>query len=354
MRAACIAFSGNGSGICKKTAEFLEKQGVRTEAYAVARYAEKSGIESLDRPLGEWTKEKFKEADLLVFVGAAGIAVRSIAPFVKDKKTDPAVVVVDEKAAFVISLLSGHIGGANEWTLLLAEHLGSIPVVTTATDLNRKLAVDVFAVKNHMEIKEMALAKKIAADFLDGKTVGFLSDFPVKGNIPAELTQQKREDGGQERETIPHGIHVTIYTDTRPFKKTLHLIPKTVVLGIGCRRGIPEQDIESAVEEALSIQKIAPESVERVCSIELKKEEEGILQFCRKRQIPFDVFSKEELEQAKGEFSESEFVKKVAGVSNVCERSAVLGSGGGRLILRKKAKDGVTVAAAVKDWSVEF
>lgn len=354
MRAACIAFSGNGSKICKKISEFLKQEGVETKAYAVARYAEKSQILPLCRPLKEWTKEKFRETDLLIFVGAVGIAVRSIAPFVKDKRTDPAVLVIDEKGMFVISLLSGHIGGANEWTLLLAKFLKSTPVVTTATDLNEKLAVDVFAVKNHMAIKEMILAKKIAADFLDGKRVGFLSDFPVNGNIPPELLDMTGENADKKQEAIEEGIHVTIKRGTKPFPRTLHLIPKTVVLGIGCRRGISQEKIESVVEEVLKIQEIERESIEKVCSIELKKDEEGIRQFCRKWKIAFGVFSREELEHVQGEFSQSEFVKKIAGVSNVCERSAVLGSHEGRLIQGKYAKDGVTVAVAVKDWSVKF
>ena len=118
MKAACIAFSRNGGKICKKVTAILEKKGMETEACVTARYAQETGLDPLTQTVGEWTKYHFSTADLLVFVGATGIAVRSIAPYVCDKKTDPAVIVIDEHRKFAISLLSGHIGGANEWTML--------------------------------------------------------------------------------------------------------------------------------------------------------------------------------------------------------------------------------------------
>ena len=128
-------------------------------------------------------EEDFEDCDAIVFIGACGIAVRSIAPFVKSKKIDPAVVVVDEQGQFAISLLSGHIGGANELTEEIAEILRAQSVITTATDLNDKFAVDVFAKKNGCFISDMELAKEISAALLAGKEVGFASDFPWIGEI---------------------------------------------------------------------------------------------------------------------------------------------------------------------------
>lgn len=353
MNAACIAFSKNGSEICRRIQTFLREKGIETEGSAVARYAGEE-VMPLAEPLREWTRRQFESAQLLIFVGATGIAVRSIAPFVRDKKTDPAVLVIDEHGKFVISLLSGHIGGANEWTELLAAELRSIPVVTTATDLNEKMAVDVFAVKNNMAIKEMGMAKRIAADFLDGRKVGFWSDFQVTGQVPPELWQCCTEHTDFQAEGIEDGICVAIQKNKNPFPHTLHLVPKVVVLGIGCRKQTEKEKIEHAVEESLGLLGIERESIAAVCSIDLKKEEQGLLQFCADWNLPFTVFSREELEQVKGDFSQSEFVKKIAGVSNVCERSAVLGSKNGTLIQKKRAGDGVTVAAAIKDWSVKF
>ncbi|MDY3767317.1 MAG: cobalt-precorrin 5A hydrolase [Lachnospiraceae bacterium] len=357
MRTACIAFSKNGSKVCKKIACFLEKRGVEVEACAIKRYAAQSDLSPLEESLRGWTERQFSLSDLVIFVGAVGIAVRSIAPFVRDKKTDPAVLVVDEKAKFVISLLSGHIGGANEYAEELAEFLQSIPVVTTATDLNQKIAVDVFAVKNEMAIKEMAMAKKIAADFLDEKKVGFLSDFPTEGEMPPELYRYSSEKAfllESEGEKPEDGIHVTIRSGTKPFCHTLHLIPRVAALGIGCRKQTEKEKIERAVEHTLSELEIERECIAGVYSIDLKKEEEGLKQFCVQWNLPFTVFSKEQLERVPGDFTESEFVRQIAGVSNVCERSAVLGSGNGVLIQKKRAEDGVTVAVAVKDWRVKF
>ena len=354
MRAAIIAFSGRGSRLCNKIVSCLQKEKIEAEGYGIERYAKESGLIPLSEPLKKWTERQFQKADLLIFVGATGIAVRSIAPFVRDKKTDPAVLVADEYGKFVISLLSGHIGGANEWTKFLAGCLGSTPIVTTATDLNEKLAVDVFAVKNKMTIKEMGIAKKIAADFLDEKEVGFLCDFPIIGRIPPELCNCSERTQELESRRWEEGIHVTIKKNTRPFPNTLHLIPKIAVLGIGCKRHTAAKTIENVVTQVLCLLKLERESVEKVCSIDLKKDEEGLKQFCQKWNLLFTVYSKEELEQVQGEFTDSEFVKKIAGISNVCERSAVLGSENGMLIQRKKAADGVTVAVAIKDWSVKF
>lgn len=117
------------------------------EGYALEKYGKEAGIPAIAPSLPAWTERMFQEMDAILFIGACGIAVRSIAPYVKSKKTDPAVLCMDEQGKFVISLLSGHIGGANELTEEVAAVTGAVPVITTATDVNHKFAVDVFAVK---------------------------------------------------------------------------------------------------------------------------------------------------------------------------------------------------------------
>lgn len=376
-------------------------------------------VEPLQLPLRQWTQEAFAEYDALIFVGAAGIAVRSIAPFLKSKICDPAVLCVDELGRFVIPLVSGHIGGANELAAQLADALGAEAVITTATDLNGRFAVDVFAKKNRLWISDMKLAKQISADVLDGKRIGFFSDFPVKGKLPEELewrdawTEERREEdaragndrarkgygrpGGQmearaERKAPAEGrgICITMDETKQPFEQTLTLIPRVVSIGIGCKKDADPSVIEEKIFAALRSCGVSMRSVERLASIDLKAREPGLLAFARKYGIEFVTYSAQELRKAPGEFSESAFVEAVTGVSNVCERSAVLASGGGqkrgqqeagrnavqtggrdcgagpsydrdalplcggRLIQKKTAGDGVTVALAVRDWSVEF
>ena len=179
----------------------------------------------------------FQKMDAILFIGACGIAVRSIAPYVKSKKTDPAVLCMDEQGKFVISLLSGHIGGANELTEEVAAVTGAVPVITTATDVNHKFAVDVFAVKNHCEICEMELAKEAAALLVDGKTVGFCSRFPVDGTKPEELIPEEAAKPSM-------GICITTSEEDSPYERTLHLIPKVITVGIGCKKNTPAGRIE--------------------------------------------------------------------------------------------------------------
>lgn len=145
MKIAIASFTRNGCAWNRKLCAALKKHSC--EGYALEKYGKEAGIPAIAPSLPAWTERMFQKMDAILFIGACGIAVRSIAPYVKSKKTDPAVLCMDEQGKFVISLLSGHIGGANELTEEVAAVTGAVPVITTATDVNHKFAVDVFAVK---------------------------------------------------------------------------------------------------------------------------------------------------------------------------------------------------------------
>ena len=304
---------------------------------------------SIGKPLSRWTEEAFANARAIVFVGASGIAVRSIAPFLKSKAVDPAVIVVDDAGQFVIPLVSGHIGGANRLARTIAEIVGAVPVITTATDVNGRFAVDEWAREQGLAICTLAEAKAVSAALLAGRTIGFQSDFPVSGVLPEGLVDAAEGE---------IGIAVTLDDRAAPFATTLRLIPRMVTLGIGCRKGKTAEEIAGAVELALAGQRISRQAVAGVYSIDVKAEEPGLLAFCRERDLVFRTFSAEELNRVQGDFSASAFVSGVVGVDNVCERSAVLGGRSGkesRLVIRKQAHQGVTVAAAVRaDYRVTF
>ncbi len=294
--------------------------------------------------LAQWVEAAFKENDALVFVGACGIAVRAVAPWLRSKTTDPAVVVVDDSAAFAISLLSGHLGGANDLTRQIALLLGATPVITTATDRAGLLAVDEWAKSRGLAICGMGQAKAVSAALLAGETVGLQSDFPLRSSLPRGLALSEQGE---------IGIAITAGT-AAPFEVTLRLVPPVVALGVGCRKGTTAAAIDAAVQEALATTAIAPQAVFGVFSVDIKGEEPGLLEFCRARGLVLQTFSARQLAQAPGEFSASAFVQGITGVDNVCERSAVLGSGGGQLLLRKYKHDGVTVAAALRDFTLYF
>lgn len=349
MRIASVSFTARGSRLNAAVKDALTLKGYDVEAFCMPKYAADAGLAAMAEPLKDWTGRMFAEADALLFVGAAGIAVRSIAPFVKGKDADPAVVVMDEKGMFAISLLSGHLGGANELAGALSNLTGAIPVITTATDVNGRFAVDVFAKKRNLALSDLKAAKAVSADILDEKPVGLLCEFPIEGPVPEELTLLS---GGEpfDGET---GIVLSLNEEKRPFAHTLHLLPRIVTVGIGCRRGKAEEEIEAAVLQALRRNHISVRCVSGIASIDVKKDEAGILAFCEKYGLPFETFTAAELLAAPGSYSASEFVKSRVGVDNVCERSAVLACGG-TLIQKKTAGDGVTVALALEKWMVDF
>ena len=296
-------------------------------------------IKTVQGRLSEWMAEAVQDADAFVFVGAAGIAIRAIAPYVADKTKDPALVVVDEKGQFVIPLLSGHIGGANELAVRIANELGAQPVLTTATDVRGLFAVDVFAKKNDFWISDMKQAKLISARLVRGEKVGFYSDLPLEGELPAELDSA-------EESASSCGIAISAY-EKQIFEDQLLLVPSCLTVGIGCKRGTAKEKILETVQEVFAKEGLSLRAICRIASIDLKKDEAGLIGTAQEFDVPFETFSAEELAAVEGDFSESSFVKGVTGVDNVCERAAVLGSAG-NLIVRKVAKDGVTVAVAME------
>ncbi len=350
MKIAVIGFTQNGLKLEKKLKPILEKLGHEARFFVKSKYIEKvsPGEELVNDSLQEWGEKWIPGQEGIIFIGAAGIAVRTMAPYVKSKRTDPAVVVIDEKGQFVISLLSGHLGGANQLTEEIAEHLAAIPVITTATDVNHKFAVDVFAKKNHLWISDMTLAKEVSARILRGErlTAGMGTGFR-KGekifNCP-ELILEERDS--------PDGRKGSFWIQVEE-GKILHLFPQNLVLGVGCRRGITEEKIEETVEKVLDKYEINSHRIKKIASIDLKKEEPGLVAAAKHWKLPFETFSSEELQKTEGEFSCSAFVNQITGVDNVCERSAVLGSRGGVLLIKKQAREGVTVACALEEWSVE-
>lgn len=283
----------------------------------------------------------FSAFEGLLFVGACGIGVRAIAPYVKDKLTDPAVVSVDEQGRFVVPLLSGHVGGGNQLARQVADITQGTAVISTATDVNDKFAVDVWAKENGLTIPDRRIAKEISAAILEGNTVGFATKLPYAGDLPA----------GVELGDHKLGFSVSLNGEA-PFDQTLTLVPKILTLGIGCRKQMAQEVIEKKVAEVLEANHLSIEAVSRVCSIDLKAEEPGLLAFCHHHKLPFTCYTAEELSRVPGNFTPSAFVQSVTGVDNVCERSAI--RGGGKLIVRKQAGEGVTVAVAQRPYLLRF
>ena len=229
----------------------------------------------------------------------------------------------------------------------IAEISGSLPVISSASDFLVICAIDVFAWKNHLYIEDMQKAKQISAKILEWKTVGAAIESgrdSIEGTVPEEV---KIVQETYENPDIYFGIY-----ERKLSSHVLRMIPQRITVGIGCRRGTSAEQIEQLVDKILKESHINKKSIGRIASIDLKKDEEGLLTFCNKYNIEPEFYPAEELKKVEGEFSVSTFVKKVTGVDNVCERSAVYT--GGTLRIRKQAENGVTAAFAWDNWRVKF
>ena len=365
MRAAVISFTERGREVSLRIRRILEREGIRCRNFARERFCR--GEEELEVFAGElsaWSGDRFGDSEALIFVGACGIAVRAVAPWVRDKFRDPAVVAVDEGGRFVIPLLSGHVGGANRLARLLAGSLGAVPVITTATDVSGKFAVDVFAAENGCALSDRRLAKEISAAVLAGERIPLLSDFPLEGEFPREIYVCKKTAAGgkdltgsaAELEERTGGLRIRITLSDREREGELRLIPRAAVLGMGCRRGVSEEELWRAAERALGEAGVDRRGLRALASVDLKKNEEGLIRLAARLQVPFLTFSAEELNRLPGEYSSSDFVKRTAGVDCVCERAAMaaacLGGGRGRLAAGKRAFGPVTAAVAAAEQTI--
>lgn len=347
MLAAVYSFSVRGANLSKQISTYLASIGYTVRNRTVAKYAEQVGLEAMLPNHNVVCAADFIDCQTIIFVGATGIAVRTIAPYIKSKLTDPAVIAVDECANFVIPLLAGHIGGANELARCLALAIEAVPCVTTATDVNGLFAVDEWAARNHMVLCSLKEAKDFSAALVNNETVGvyFDQDIKLKGTLPSLM---------QIDTTLSIGMAVTLNKNLKPFKTTVSLLPKILHLGIGCRRNTPLEKIEALVLLELERLQFDIRCVAKVASVDLKKDELGLLSFAQKYDLPISFYTADELNSLVGDFTPSAFVKSVVGVSNVCERSAVFSSKNGKILLRKTSKDGVTLSIAMENLEIDF
>jgi len=297
-------------------------------------------------PLPQWVGFAFRKARAIVFVGATGIAVRLIAPYVVSKEKDPAVLVIDELGKHVIPILSGHIGGANRLALEVSSALGAKAIISTATDISGVFAVDEWSAISGCTIPHLDSARQLTTALLAGKPVGFASDFPVEDPLPKGLN---RNDF-----SLKSGICVTLNPSRKPFESTLHVVPKIGILGVGCRQHTDPEEFEKFILATLEKHDIFLHSLTAIASVDLKRDEQCLLRFAEKYELTTHFYSASDLSRAEGAFAYSSFVLQVAGVDNVCERAAVLCSDGGELIVPKNTGNGISVALARMRWAGSF
>ena len=347
MIISIISFTINGLELEKKIINNFNKIHEIRAFTKTKQVQEIKDIYNIKESLSEWTRKNFEESDALIFIGACGIAVRSIAPYVNNKLCDPAVIVIDEMGRNVISLMSGHFGGANELAIEIAEKINGNPVITTATDVNNTFAVDVFAKKNNLIISNKDMIKHISSSILAGEKIGFICNGNIKGKLPNHIVLLDNTNN-----YCNQNINVSVFKEKN--NNFLNLIPKVIHIGIGCRKGTDSEKLKDFILNNIECLNIDFRSIEQIASIDLKINEKAIIELAQDLNVTFVTYSKEELMRVKGDFSSSEYVLKVTGVDNVCERSAVLSSGMGKIMKKKISYDGMTMAVAIRNWEVRF
>jgi cobalt-precorrin 5A hydrolase len=349
-----ISFTEKGIELSQRVAEVLGYDNVKlfTKCSVAKEKNKLPMIQYVEEGMGEWAGKQMAEKHTLLFIGACGIAVRAIAPYITDKLHDSAVIVMEEGGNYIIPILSGHVGGANEIAVKIAVEIGAVPVITTATDINGKFAVDLFAKRNGLHIENKDGIAKVSSKVLAGKEICMAVE---QGHLDENVSIPEGIILSELETMIDQTADVVITTKDGVKGALLTLKPKEYMIGIGCKRGKEEEKINQFILKNLDNLGISIEQIMAVVSIDKKKDEAGLVAWCEKQRIPFWTYTGELLQQIQGDFSVSDFVKEQVGVDNVCERAALKACGcEGKLIYKKHSEDGMTIAIAKREWSVGF
>lgn len=282
-------------------------------------------------------KRDFYNSDALIFISAMGIAVRLIAPYIKDKKTDPAVIVLDDTGKYTISLLSGHLGGANKLTLEIAEFLDNQAIITTASDNRNMEALDNFAKENDLYITNFNHLKKVMSDIINEAPVGLYSEIKRR---PKNIKFIEDKDFNSDK--VSSWVIISS-ENIETIKPKAHLIPKNLNIGIGLRKDTPYEDIKEVFDDALRLINHNIKGIKTIATIPLKKDEAGLKRLVDELGMKLSIYDNEEINKVEIE-EPSDFVYKTTGVYAVSEPCALLS--GGEMILRKYRDKKVTISIA--------
>ncbi|CCJ33942.1 MULTISPECIES: cobalt-precorrin 5A hydrolase [Caloramator] len=314
---ACIYFTKEGEKVVKKIKDVYEKVDV---------FSKENFKENI---------EKIVKYERIIFISAVGIAVRILAPYIRSKWQDPAVLVIDDMGRYVISLLSGHFGGANEFCIEVAEKIGAMPIVTTASDGRGFKSLDLIAKDNDFYIEDKERLKRITSLMIEGRTISICSSINIKIDYP-NITD--------EGEAF---IYIT-YKDEFPRKEPYCILrPKVLHVGIGCKRGTSFEKIDSAIQRVFKENNLSMFSIKSIGTLDIKKDEEGLLRFAKEKKLPVIFFSREEIKKVEENFPKSPWVYRNFGIYSVAEPCAYLLSP--NIIVNRKIIDGVTVAVSKED-----
>jgi len=351
---AIFAITRKGVETAAKIRNILNKKEVSCRIFAPQKYAQK-GVVPLDKKLGELISDVFGEVDGIVAVMATGIIVRTVAPLLKSKMSDPAVVCVDTSGRFAISLVSGHYGEANELAKLIADGLGAVPVITTASEILGKQSVDELARTLHCKILNPESLVAVNSALVNEEELVLVLSGNVK--IPMDKIvdyEVRTAENIEQAVEIVNGFDAGVIianeeTVWNGLKPVTILKPKKIAVGIGSRKNVTEEDVVETLKWALKKVNIPLERVDRLATVEIKKESPSMLNAAKTLGLNLQFISIDVLRSLRHEelSPDSELVKQKIGVGGVCERAALITAGKkAKLILKKTKAKGVTVAVA--------
>ena len=331
MRTAVYCVSKNGYETCLKIRNNVYKN---LHIYVSQRVANMLNLESenienlfvINERVPILLEKTFDKYDLHIFVAATGAVVRIIEGKFKSKDTDPAVITVDDHANFVISQLSGHLGGANEECKKIANGIGAIPVITTASDVGGKIAVDTLSQKIKAKLESLDDAKRVTSLIVNGENVSI--------HLPKNIVENDKNCAG------------AIIVSNRKNIEISKIIPKNIIFGIGCKRNTPKEKIIEKINYVMETQNLEMDSIKKAASAWVKSDEIGLLEAMTELNIPIEFFEKEKILEVENLVEErSEFVKNQIGVYGVSEPCAYLASSRkGSFLVKKVKMEGITIS----------
>ena len=346
---AILAITKNGI----KIASSLKKHFPQWEIFAPSKFSDNSTtINWFEDSTTAKVIELFNKCDALICIFSLGAVIRLITPNLKDKKTDPAVVVIDDTAKFVISALSGHLGGANKLTEDIAMSLNAIPVITTAADVNKTIAVDLLGKEFDWEIDDDSTVTKVSALMVNEEKIGVFQDagekdwWMPKRELPRNVHWYKTLKELVESECKGFLIISDRIIDNREIlERAVVYRPKTLVVGIGLHWDTTKDTIKEGLEFCFNKFRLSPKSIARFASIKKEVDIEGLKQLSEKMKIPMEYFEKDDLVKVSIP-NPSDIVQSYEGIPSVSEAAAIKSSRGSLVVEKQKFPPNLTIAIA--------
>ena len=346
-KVAIVCITKNGINISKRIKEKIPSASI----YAQSKHKDSSdGIIWFEKNTKIMIEEIFKEYESIICIFSLGAVIRLISNLLKDKKTDPAVIVIDDKANFVISTLSGHLGGANSLTKSIADILNSTPVITTAADVNETIAVDLLGSEFKWRIENFENVTKISAFMVNEEKIGVYQDtgetkwwnkeLPKNVSIVKDIDELRSDD-------FKAGLIISdkIITDPLLVNKSVIYRPKSLVVGLGFHWDTTQKEIEDGILKVLKENGLSFLSIRNLSTINRGKSPASLGSFSDKHGIPLEFYDKEKLDKIMAP-NPSDVVKKYEGTSSVSEASSILSSGGELIVTKQKFPPNLTVAVS--------